>query len=76
MSAGLTHICSGCGTPVPRPEDGYQIGTEQIATMAALFWWSAHLMSKRWLPMTDWDELMREAADGTGARIISLASAA
>jgi hypothetical protein len=60
----------------PQPEDGYQIGTEQIATREALDYWSRHLSRKAWLPLTDWDQLMAETADGTGTRIITPARAA
>ena len=54
----------------PKPdEDGYQIDTDQIATWRQLTSWTAHLMGKTWLSCTDWDDLLRETADGTGQRI-------
>ena len=58
---------SGCD---PKPDEpGYQIDTDQITTWPQLTSWTAHLMGKTWLSCTDWDELLRETADGTGQRI-------
>ena len=47
----------------PDPYDGgYWIDVENITSWAGLAHWTAHLMAKRWLEATDWDELLREAA--------------
>jgi hypothetical protein len=54
----------------PKPDEhGYQIDTEEITTWPQLTSWTAHLMGKTWLSWTDWDELLRETAAGTGQRI-------
>lgn len=42
-------------------DDCYQIDAITANSHAALARWSAHLMSKRWLELTDWDEVLREA---------------
>lgn len=53
----LHHSCD------PDPSDDcYQIGADRIATYPALAWWTAHLMAKTWLPLTDWHQVLREAA--------------
>ena len=46
--------------------DCYEISSERIATYPALAWWTAHLMAKTWLPLTDWDQVLREAASEGG----------
>jgi hypothetical protein len=48
------------------PDDGYWIDVEQITTWAQLAWWTAHLMAKNWLELTDWDQLLREVAGEGG----------
>jgi hypothetical protein len=60
----------------PHPEeDGYQIGVEDLRTWTRLAWWTAHLMSKSWLPLTDWDGLLRDVADRRGRRIVVIPAA-
>jgi hypothetical protein len=44
------------------PGDAYSIEVVQISTWAGLSRWTAHLMAKTWFPLSDWDELLREAA--------------
>ena len=52
----------------PDPSDDcYQINAERIATYPALAWWTAHLMGKSWLALTDWDEVLREVAGEGGS---------
>ena len=34
----------------------------QVSTWAGLSRWTAHLMAKNWFPLSDWDEVLREAA--------------
>lgn len=61
----------------PDPEAlAYRIDISQIDTSGALLNWTAHLMSKRWLKDTDWDDLIRDAAAGTGRRLRMLAERA
>lgn len=40
----------------------YQVDSGQLRTFADLAWWTAHLMAKSWFPLTDWDEVLREAS--------------
>ena len=56
--------------------DAYEIDTDRLSCWRDLIWWTAHLMGKRWLELTDWDELLRETAEGDGSRIIAEAQAA
>lgn len=42
--------------------DAYCIDIIQLATHQGLCKWTAHLMAKTWLDLTDWDHLLREAA--------------
>jgi hypothetical protein len=42
--------------------DAYHICAERLRTWRDLAFWTAHLMGKNWLALTDWDELLREAA--------------
>jgi hypothetical protein len=53
----------GCTT---RPDDGYWIAVQALTTWRDLVWWTAHLMEKNWLHLTDWDQLLREAAGDGG----------
>ena len=47
----------------PEPDlDAYQIDAVQLQSWQCLARWTAHLMSKNWLPHTDWDELLREVS--------------
>lgn len=45
-----------------RELDSYWIGAERLRTWRDLARWTAHLMAKRWFPLTDWDCLLREAS--------------
>lgn len=57
--------------------DGYYITPERIRTWTALAHWTAHLMAKRWLASTDWDQLLFEAAgESTVPRIVAVKSVA
>jgi hypothetical protein len=47
----------------------YDIGMDRLVTPGDLLTWTSHLMQKSWLAHTDWDELIRGAADGTDARL-------
>lgn len=51
--------------------DAYEISTDRLVSWRDLTWWTAHLMAKSWLEVTDWDELLRETADGEGTRIVA-----
>lgn len=42
----------------------YRIPAQELRTRADLLDWTAHLMEKIWLPITDWRELIREARKG------------
>lgn len=55
-------------------ESSYEIGADQIMTLGALSRWTAHLMAKRWVASSDWDDLLREAAGEIPSRRIRLAA--
>jgi hypothetical protein len=42
--------------------DAYEIAADQLRTWADLARWTAHLLGKNWLGVTDWDDMLREAA--------------
>lgn len=44
----------------------YHIEVERIRTYPQILDWTAHLMEKEWLRFTNWDSLIRAAAQGTG----------
>jgi hypothetical protein len=60
------------------PEDGscYEIEAGRLTSWAELTNWTAHLMGKTWLPVTDWDDLLREVSEGTSGRICLIAQVA
>lgn len=45
-----------------RDEPTYEISDHQIASWAQLMSWTAHLMSKNWFDLSDWDDLLREVS--------------
>jgi hypothetical protein len=48
----------------------YAISADRIATWPAVAWWTAHLLAKPWIDLTDWDEVLRElAGEGGSPRI-------
>ena len=50
--------------------DAYEISSERISSWRQLAWWTAHLMAKNWLALSDWDDLLRElSGESTPARI-------
>jgi hypothetical protein len=51
-------------------DDGYEIDSVRLSTWSGLAHWTAHLMSKRWLDCTDWDDVLREAAGEIPSRRI------
>ena len=64
-----------------RDQGCYEIDAPQIATWPQLARWTAHLMGKNWLALSDWDEFLREAAGerlppGTRPRIRAIAQEA
>lgn len=54
----------------PQDDDAYEIDVERARTAAGLDWWTAHLRSKNWFPLTDWDELVGSASAAGGQRIV------
>jgi hypothetical protein len=50
-------------------EDGYDVSVERVRTWRALLGWTAHLMEKTWLPVTNWASVIGDAAEGRSARI-------
>jgi hypothetical protein len=57
--------------------DSYDISVEQIRTWAGLVRWTAHLMEKNWLPVSDWDGVLREASgESPSQRIRAIAQVA
>lgn len=55
------HRCVPAGANVE-----YSIEVERIAAWAQLTEWTAHLMTKTWLPATSWADLLRATAAGRG----------
>ena len=61
----------------PEGESSYDVDAGHVRTWAGLARWTAHLMSKTWLELTDWDELLREASgESPSRRIQAIAQAA
>lgn len=58
------HSCD----PAPNA-NSYAIEIHRCRSWADLVWWTAHLMCKAWLPRTDWEELLQEAAEAGQTRI-------
>lgn len=57
--------------------DAYCIDVLKVGTYRGLVWWTAHLMAKNWLDLTDWDSLLREAAgEVNSVRVVLRAAAA
>lgn len=50
--------------------DTYEITAARISTWKQLAWWTAHLMEKNWFPLSDWDDLLREASGDVPSRRI------
>jgi hypothetical protein len=42
--------------------DCYGISHDELRAWADVARWTAHLLAKNWLPASDWDEVLREAA--------------
>jgi hypothetical protein len=53
-------------------ESSYELGADQLTSQSDLARWTAHLMAKRWLALTDWDDLLREVAGEIPARRVLL----
>lgn len=53
-----------------RDEACYEIDAPQIATWPHAARWTAHLMSKSWFALSDWDALLRELSGETPAKRI------
>lgn len=54
----------------PRPDlDGYDFDVKHVRTYRALLDKTSYLMSKQWLPLTDWHHVIGGAADH-GQRIV------
>lgn len=49
-------------------EGCYEIDAPQISRWPHVARWTAHLMAKNWLSLTDWDELLREMSGEVTAR--------
>lgn len=45
-------------------DDSYWLPVESLRTDTTLLNWTAHLLSKSWLPNTDWDDVIRQAIEG------------
>lgn len=50
----------------------YEIDAPQISTWRHVARWTAHLMEKNWLGLTDWDGLLRELSGESPARRIRI----
>ncbi len=54
----------------PEPDsDDYWIGVERIRTPGDVISWTAHLLGKRWLQVTNWDDLLRTVATRLGGAL-------
>lgn len=53
----------------PADSDGYDISVERVRTWRALLGWTAHLMPKTWLPVTNWASVIGDASEGRSQRI-------
>jgi hypothetical protein len=51
--------------------DAYAIELDRIMTFRDLAGWTIHLLGKRWLRYTDWDELAEDALGAGGGRLVS-----
>ncbi|MBO0813601.1 MAG: hypothetical protein J2P30_00370 [Actinobacteria bacterium] len=62
----------------PDPDgSAYQIGSAELSTWRGLTRWTAHLMAKNWFALSDWDDLLREAAgESPATRIMVLGQVA
>lgn len=41
-------------------EGCYEIDDTRISSWRQVAWWTAHLLEKNWLPLSDWDDVLRE----------------
>jgi hypothetical protein len=56
--------------------DAYCIDILFVGTYRGICKWTAHLMAKNWLELTDWDHLLREVAGEIPSTRVVLAQAA
>ena len=54
----------------PEGESSYDVDVGQVRTWAGLVRWTVHLMGKRWLEFSDWDDVLREASGESPSRRI------
>ncbi|HEY2087878.1 MAG TPA: hypothetical protein VGH54_17910 [Mycobacterium sp.] len=54
----------------------YEIDAPQIAEWPHVARWTAHLMAKNWLTLTDWDDVLRELSGETPAKRIRVTARA
>lgn len=66
------HQCRNDATPF----ESYCIDPGDIGTWSQLTRWTAHLMGKAWLPVTDWEELLLEVAGDQPSRRVRVAGRA
>lgn len=59
-------ICHDVCDPDP-DADGYFIPLRRLRTPMHMLAWTAHLMAKNWLPLTDWDDLLDRITGGLPA---------
>ncbi|MET8404482.1 hypothetical protein [Streptomyces sp900116325] len=55
-----------------KPEWAYAIPVERITTWPALVHWTAHLMNKGWVEVTNWDMFMLQAVEPQRAAVSGL----
>jgi len=56
----------------PHRVDGYDIDVAKVRTWRDLVRWTAHLLEKNWLALTDWHQVIRAAAERRSGRIKEL----
>lgn len=62
------HVHHAACDPSPNA-NAYTFEVHRCRSWVNLVLWTAHLMGKTWLPHTDWEDLLQEAAEAVGTRI-------
>lgn len=52
----------------------YAIQASELRTWTQMAGWTAHLMGKTWLTDTDWQKILQGLSDGTGTRVVPVAT--
>jgi hypothetical protein len=60
------HVLHSACDPRPDSGDDYWIGIERIRSASDVIRWSSHLLEKRWIQETSWNDLLRDVAGQLG----------